>query len=212
MRIVSIFYFLICCSCSVAYAKLDNFHTKKEVFKDYGVHGHLFSIEEQSVLEEIMEKLESAEKSGKLKEMQAGFVEKVKQRMLRPMRVENISRAKRDRSWTYDPSYTQEQAITDGKGKVIVAAGTTVNALDKLKWGEDLIFIDGDDKEQIEFARRRKGKIVLIGGMPIKLSEELGRRVYFDQGGIYCGKFKIESVPAIVEQDGKRLKISEVSL
>jgi conjugal transfer pilus assembly protein TraW len=195
-----------------ASARLDNFHSKKEAFKDYGVHGHLFVIEEQSVLEEIMEKLEESEKSGKLKEMQAGFVERVKKRVLRPMRVANIGRAKSNRSWTYNPSYTQKTTLTDHKGRVIVAAGTTVNALDKLQWGEAFIFIDGDDREQVEFAKGRKGRIILVGGMPIKLSEELGRRVYFDQGGIYCNKFKIESVPAIVEQEGRRLKISEVSL
>jgi conjugal transfer pilus assembly protein TraW len=35
-------------------------------------------------------------------------------------------------------------------------------------------------------------------------------RFYFDQNGNLTRKFEIKSVPAIVEQEGKMLKISEV--
>lgn len=182
------------------------------VVKDYGTHGQLFNIKEVSLLEEIAQKLAEAKASGKLDGLQEEFKRKVKEKVLRPVAVAHIKKARKNRSWTYSPIYRQETDIKNAKGRVIVPAGTVVNGLDKLSWGEPLIFIDGDDKEQVNWAKARKGKIVLTNGAPLDLQKTLNRRVYFDQGGIYCHRFKIEAVPAIVEQDGTLLKISEVAL
>ena len=184
----------------------------KVTIEDYGVRGHLFNIAEDSILEEIMAKLGLAEKDGTLEMLQTEFVSRVKEKVLRPNPVTNITKAGKERSWTYDPTYTQDTTIVDDKGRVIIAAGTTVNALDKLKWGEPLILIDGEDDEQIKWARKQVGKIVLTNGAPLELAELLKRPVYFDQGGILCHRFKIESVPAIIEQEDKLLRIREVKL
>lgn len=180
--------------------------------EDYGVRGHLFNIAEDSILEEIMAKLQLAEKDGTLEKLQLEFTNKVKERVLRPLSVANITKAAKDRSWTYDPSYTQDTTIIDDKGQVIVAAGTTVNALDKLKWGEPLILIDGDDDEQIKWAAKQIGKLVLTKGAPQEVAQQLKRPVYFDQGGLFCHRFKIESVPAIIEQENKLLRVREVKI
>lgn len=180
--------------------------------KDYGVHGHLFPVKEESLLVEIMHKLQKAKADGKLDQLQQEFKRKVTEKVLRPVAVAHIKKARKNRSWTYSPIYRQETDIKNAKGRVIVPAGTVVNGLDKLSWGEPLIFIDGDDKEQVNWAKARRGKIVLTNGAPLDLQKTLNRRVYFDQGGIYCHRFKIEAVPAIVEQDGRLLKISEVRL
>lgn len=180
--------------------------------EDYGVRGHLFNIAEDSILEEIMAKLQLAEKDGTLEKLQLEFTNRVKERVLRPLSVANITKAAKDRSWTYDPSYTQDTTIIDDKGQVIVPAGTTVNALDKLKWGEPLILIDGDDDEQIKWATKQVGKLVLTKGAPQEVAQQLKRPVYFDQGGLFCHRFKIESVPAIIEQENKLLRVREVKI
>jgi conjugal transfer pilus assembly protein TraW len=179
---------------------------------DYGTRGQTFSIAELSLLEEIMEKLELAEENGTLKKMQTEFSDKVKAKVLRPTPVANLHKATTNRSWTYNPIFTQETDIIDDKGRVIIAAGTNVNALEKLKWGEPLIFIDGEDKEQVEWAKNQQGKIVLTNGAPLELGNRLKRPIYFDQGGILCRRFNIEFVPAFIEQDGLLLKVSEVKL
>lgn len=188
-----------------------NNNNKVEV-EDYGVRGHLFNIAEDSILEEIMAKLKLAEKDGTLEKLQLEFTNRVKEKVLRPNAVANITKAGKDRSWTYDPTYTQDTTIVDDKGRVIVPAGTSVNALDKLKWGEPLILIDGEDDEQIKWATKQAGKIVLTNGAPLELATLLKRAVYFDQGGLLCRRFKIESVPAIIEQENKLLRIREVKL
>ncbi|MDC0864368.1 type-F conjugative transfer system protein TraW [Rickettsiaceae bacterium] len=182
------------------------------VIQDFGTRGNVFPIEEESLLVEIMRKLRIAKEDGSLEKLQNEFTKKVKEKILRPNPVSNIKRARENRSWTYDPTYRQEEDITDGRGNLIVQAGTTVNALDTISWGEPLIFIDGDDDEQVAWAKKQRGKITLTKGAPLELAKNIDRRVYFDQGGILCAKFKIESVPATIEQDGTKLLISEVRI
>ena len=144
--------------------------------------------------------------------MQNKFAEKVKARVVRPLPVANLTKATIDRSWSYNPTFTQETDITDDQGRVIIAAGTSINPLKKLRWGQPLIFIDGEDKSQVQWANAKQGKIVLTNGAPLALGDQLKRPVYFDQGGILCHRFKIEAMPAVIEQDGLLLKISEVKI
>ncbi len=211
----------VCLSLIILFASISEANNKlpiqeseiqESTIQDFGVRGNVFDIKEVSILEEIMQKLEMAKKDGTLEQLQTAFNEKVKARVLRPLPVKNIKKAIVDRSWTYNPSYTQETDIFDDQGRVIIAAGTTVNALETLKWGEPLVFIDGEDQDQIKWASIRSGRIVLTNGAPLSVADQLKRPVYFDQGGIFCKKFKIEAVPAIIEQDHKLLKISEVKL
>jgi conjugal transfer pilus assembly protein TraW len=190
----------------------NNITNDQAIIKDYGIRGNLFRIAEESLLDEIIDKLKAAQAEGELEKLQVEFISKVKEKVLRPNPVLNISKAVKDRSWTYDPTYTQATAITDDKGKIIIAAGTNINALDKLKWGEPLVFIDGEDKEQIEWVAAVSGKIVLVNGTPLQLSKYFNRAVYFDQGGILCRRFKIEYTPALVEQSGNLLVIREIKL
>lgn len=180
--------------------------------KDYGVKGHVFEIKEESMLDMIKDRLAKAESSGVLKKMQKQFQEKVKARLLKPKAVSGISRTIEPRIFQVDPTYTQSKDIKDAEGNILVPAGTTVNPLEELNWGEPLIFIDGEDQEQIDWARGQQGKIVLVNGSVLEISDQISRVVYFDQGGSLTDKFGIQHTPAIVTQDGLRLKIEEVKL
>lgn len=184
----------------------------KQQVQDYGVIGQLFKIKEKSLLEEISEKLELAQKEGRLASLQQEFNNRVKESVLRPVEVYGLGRASTNREWTYNTSYRQEEDIKDSRGRVVVQAGTVVNPLDKLSWGEPFIFIDGDCDEQVQWATKQQGRIILVKGAPLELSEKLERTVYFDQGGIYTRKFKIENVPATIKQQGKVLLVSEVCI
>lgn len=180
--------------------------------EDFGTHGHLFDIKEVSLLAEIMGKLKEAEKNGKLKELNEQFIAKVREKVLRPVAVAGIKNADKRRSWTYDPTYVQLEDIRDDKRRVLIAAGTTINPLDKLKWGKKVILIDGDSSRQVSWAKSQDGIITLVRGAPHIVAKELNRRVYFDQGGYLCKKFRIQAVPAIIEQDGHLLRITEEAI
>lgn len=180
--------------------------------EDFGTHGHLFDIKEVSLLAEIMGKLKEAQDNGKLQELNEQFIARVKEKVLRPVAVAGIKNADKSRSWTYDPTYVQLEDIRDNKGRVLIAAGTTINPLDKLQWGKKVILIDGDSSRQVSWAKPQDGIITLVRGAPHIAAKELNRRVYFDQGGYLCKRFRIEAVPAIIEQDGRLLRITEEAI
>ncbi|XVN41453.1 MAG: type-F conjugative transfer system protein TraW [Rickettsia endosymbiont of Argas persicus] len=184
---------------------------KSQIY-DYGVRGHIFPIIEESLLEIIMAKLKLAKQNGNLEKMQEEFKNRVKQKISRPTPVLAIAKANKNRNWHYDPSFIQKTDIKDQTGGIIVKANTSVNPLEKISWGEPLIFIDGDDEQQIKWVKLRIGKLVLTSGNPIKLAKKLNKPVFFDQGGVLTTRFKIKAVPAIVQQESTLLKISEIKI
>jgi conjugal transfer pilus assembly protein TraW len=184
----------------------------RAILKDYGIRGHTFPIIEQSLLEIIMTRLKIAQQSGSLEKMQDEFKEKVKEKIARPAAVLGLHKATKDRSWTYDPTFTQKTDIKDQTGRIVIKAGTKINPLETISWGEPLILIDGDDKEQVAWAKSQQGIIVLTNGSPMELGKKLGQDIYFDQGGMLIERFKIEAVPAMVKQKDSLLKISEIKI
>ena len=111
---------------------------------------------------------------------------------------------------------TAPRDIADDKGRVIIAAGTRVNPLDTVSMRAPLVFLDGDDPAQLAWASARYGKtnakLILVRGAPLALMKARQRRFYFDQGGTLVKHFGIRAVPAVVEQQGRVLRISEVPI
>ena len=83
-----------------------------------------------------------------------------------------------------------------------------------------LIFVDGDDTEQLVWAigefklasELNKPKIILVKGAPLDLSNELDLPIYFDQGGAIVAKLGIAQVPAKVLQKKNLLLVEELDL
>ena len=63
--------------------------------------------------------------------------------------------AVRERSWIFDPAMQVGHDILDNKGHVIARAGQRVNPLDFVAIRQKLVFIDGDDRDQVNWALRR---------------------------------------------------------
>src|SRR3546814_4322186 len=77
-----------------------------------------------------------------------------------------------------------------------------------------LLFLDGDDPDQLTWALKQdaNAKLILVKGAPLELMKARQRRFYFDQGGKLTERFGIRSVPARVRQQGRVLEISEIAL
>ena len=109
-----------------------------------------------------------------------------------------------------------ERDIRDQKGNLIAAKGQRINPLDFVSIRQDLVFIDGDDAEQLAWATARysdiKAKIIFVAGSPVEQMTAKKRRFYFDQQGKLTERFGIEHTPAVVAQAGKVMKVSEVVL
>ena len=186
---------------SLAYAKQ---HLQEE-----GKHGATFKIAEQSFLEVLQQRLNNLDKATIAKQ-QRQLQHRVKQSIERPRPVAGLAKARQHRVWTYDPSTTIKRNIYDHQGRVVVKAGRQINPLDYLSFGKPLILIDATDKQQLDWALRQKGELVLTKGAPLELERKLQQNVYFDQGGRIVAKFGIKALPARISQQGKLLQVEEV--
>lgn len=186
------------------------------IARDFGVHGSTFEIKEEGFLSMIQRRLKQVNIEREQKKMS----DIAKTRVEEPKRVANIKRTEKARSFAHDPSYVLGENIFLPNGRLLYPVGTMVNPLDHITLDMKLIFIDGTDSLQIEWFKEqektlsasRKDKLILIAGRPLDLGKELGREVYFDQAGILTTKFNIRQVPAIVEQEGRMLRIREVKI
>jgi conjugal transfer pilus assembly protein TraW len=183
--------------------------------KDFGVVGHSYEIIEQDIIEYIKAKLANQDLEALNEEMR----EKVKARLSRPEPVAGIIDAKENREYYYDPAFILEADIRDHKGQLIHAKGTEINPLSRIPLGKVLIFINGDNEKQVEYAFQQykelqeKAKIILTRGSPLELEKAHNDVwIYFDQFGALTKKLGIKAVPALVKQEGLKLKISEVAL
>jgi conjugal transfer pilus assembly protein TraW len=99
---------------------------------------------------------------------------------------------------------------------VIVPAGTRSNPLDVVTLTRQLLFFDGRDPDQVLLARAKltelggRLKPVLVGGSYLDLMRAWQVPVYFDQDGALVRRLGITQVPALVAQDGKRLRVDEL--
>lgn len=180
--------------------------------------GPVYPIVEPNMLQEIMRVLREKEASGELAKLQKEAISRSKRSAEEPKPVEGIKRTARARTFYWDPTIRAPKTITDPQGRVVVQAGTTVNPLDHVSMPEHLLFFDGRDREQVakaaEIITKYEGRVkaILIGGPVLELTRKWKFQVYFDQGGYIVQKLGIKQVPALVSQDGKRLRIDEMEV
>jgi conjugal transfer pilus assembly protein TraW len=181
--------------------------------KDLGVHGKLFPIEEESLLEYIKRQAGALSNEERV-EIEESCKKKIAERIKEPKCVQGLGIAKRYRCFFYDPSITANAEIKDSRGNVIVKKGMRVNPLRAHSLPEVLLFFDGTDDEHIRFAQEHNKSSfwVLVKGRPLDLEEEKQRAVYFDQLGVLVRKLGIQNIPARVSQEGNRLKIEEIPI
>ena len=180
--------------------------------KDFGVVGHVWDIAEEDILEYIEKKLRSVDVD-KLKEEMRG---KTREAVERPKPVSGIKDNLLQRIHYHDPSYVVPEDIYDHKGNLLYKAGYKVNPLNQVPLRERLIFINGDNEEQVKYALKKRkeyqglAKIILTKGAPLEIQRKEKVWMYFDQQGVLTTKLGIKAVPALVEQSGRRLKVTEV--
>ena len=191
--------------------------------KNLGTDGHTFEIQEPDLLKELESKLHLLEKSGELEKHKEMLLKKAEKAIHTPQPVEGITKAIQQRTFYYDPSISVPYDLKDHQGRVFHRKGTRVNPLKSRSLSSTLIFMDGSNEEQVSWTRvfwvqetslkpNQKAKIILTAGSPFDLMKTLKEPVYFDQGGILTKKLGIKHVPAVVVQEGLKLKITEIVL
>lgn len=186
--------------------------------KDLGVHGTVFPIKEPDMLAQIEARLRHMERTGELAAKQEEFKQRAINKAEEPPAVEWVTKAYENRSWLHDPSVILQQDLRDADGRVFATAGTRVNPLEVQPFKQILLFVQGSDEQQVQWAfdqldaAQGRGKIILVDGRPLDLMRKHKRQVFFDQNGFLVGKLGIQHVPASVKQEGLALRIDETAL
>ncbi len=186
--------------------------------EDLGTIGPTYDIAERDLIEVMKEKYRRMEKSGELAKLHEDYKNKVIEGIEKPRPVPGIKPTEIARTFYIDPTYTLERNIQDERGRILFPAGTKVNPFDYDSMTRILLFFDGRDKKQIEFAlrvineSRQQVKPILVAGEPLSLMRKWKRQVYYDQGGALTRRFSIRQSPAVVRQEDKRLRVDEIRL
>lgn len=186
--------------------------------QDLGTIGPTYEISEHDLIEVIQSRLRSMEATGELAALQEGYKSKVVDSIEAPPPVHGIRPTERARTFHIDPTWTLDRNAVDEKGNILYPAGTRVNPLNYDRLTKTLLFFDASDERQIEFAARviaesqMPVKPILVGGEPLKLMRQWKREVFYDQGGALTNRFSIRQSPAVVRQEGNRLRVDEIRL
>lgn len=189
---------------------------EKALSADLGRVGEIFEIEEPNFLEKLYERFAELEAEGAVEKLREDMTARTKAYVFEPRPVEGITKATENSIRYFDPSITVQEDLKDHRGVVFARKGTVVNPLDHVFQAPKMILIDGSDPVQVNWSMTQgdetNSKIILIRGRSIDLSNEHGRRFWFDQDGIIAHRFDITAVPSVIEIAGREMKITEVKL
>lgn len=179
--------------------------------KNCGVYGAIYSIAEPDMLSAIQTKLSLMQSRGELERQKKAFIANSIAHILRPIPVAGVSDLNNSqaKSWLFNPSIVLDHTIISSRGQVIATAGTKINPLKLKEFNEALIFINGDNQNQLDWVARiiqknektvSQLKIILVNGDIDQTAKSLKSRVYFDQHGVLCKRFGITHTPTMVYQ------------
>ncbi|MBW3834732.1 type-F conjugative transfer system protein TraW [Aeromonas veronii] len=184
--------------------------------KNFGLQGTTYHILEEDLLKVINRELVRLDQTGRLDELNSQFSKRAAESANRPKPVDGIIRTITPTQRKIDPSQTLDTDAILPNGQVIARAGSKINPFDRMTLTKHIVFINGDDEEQVKWAvaysKLHRSKIVLIQGEPFKLAKKESLQFYFDQAGFLSTKWNIQQVPAVVRQEGRILLIDELKI
>ena len=178
--------------------------------KVLGTFGMTYRIVEQDALAEIEERARQVDWNKILDKR------KVENYQGPPDRL-SLPRAKRNRSFPVDMTYTTEIDVPDGKGGILYPKGYTFNPLDYVNYPKTLIVINGSDSEQVkwlaasEYDKRLDVTLLLTEGMYGAVAKRVSRPVFYANRKI-IERFKLKAVPSIIRQKDRAMEVTEVAL
>lgn len=178
--------------------------------------GPTYPVVEKDAIETITNKLKEAQAQGKLQELEKEALQRADQYLMSPTPVTGIHQVEQANIRYFDPTWILDQDLFDDNGNRIASKGTRVNPLDVMPVTKQMFFFDGRDDRQIAKASELAEKYgitfvpILVAGSWVETSKKMNQAVYFDQQGRLSERLTINSVPALVTQEGKLMRIEEM--
>lgn len=184
--------------------------------EDMGSVGNLYPISEPDMIDYIKAKAGNMMQNGEWENVQKKAIQTATDHIKNPQPVAGITDGIIHKESFYTPFVDVSKDIQDTRGNVIAKAGR-YNALRYKPMDVRMLFINGNNEKQVKWALALndesaiRTKIVLTQGSFMDLDKEHKVWFYYDQNGTYTSKLNIKHVPAVVEQDGLQIKITELS-
>ena len=178
--------------------------------KELGTFGMTYRIAERDALAEIEERAKQVDWHKVLDKR------KVENFQGPPDRV-RLPRAKRNRNFPVDMTYTTEIDVPDGKGGILYPKGYNFNPLDYVTYPKTLVVIDGADPDQVkwfaasEYDKRLDVTLLLTGGSFGAVSKKISCPLFYADRKI-VERLKLQAVPSVVRQKGRIMEVTEVKL
>jgi conjugal transfer pilus assembly protein TraW len=178
--------------------------------KDLGSFGRTYPVTEKDALAEIEERARQVDWSKVLDK-------KKLENYQGPPDRESLPRAKRNRTFLVDMTYTTEIDVPDGKGGILYPKGYTFNPLDYVTYPKTIIVINGNDRGQVawfkdsEYSQRLDVTLLITEGAFGTISKQIDRTVSYANNKI-ISRFQLKAVPSIIRQKGRLMEVSEVAL
>lgn len=192
--------------------------------EDLGTRANVYRIDPDG-REQLKDLARKKQKSGELDKFWSDYRNKVVDAVKNPAPL-GVKSSYARRSELRELKFVMPATYQDHTGKVIVRKGSVVEPLKIAPLKMGLLFIDGRDPKQVDYAiakgRSEPLKIVLTAGSPFHLRNKYkdaawmgGRGIpfYFDQRKIIIGTLAnlygidISSVPSLLVQKGDRLAV-----
>ncbi len=175
--------------------------------KNLGIAGAVYSISEPDLLAELRDYVQTPNIEKQLQE-QAHY---------QPKDMRKLPKAKEDRTFDVDMTYTLTHDLTDGSGHVLYPRGFKVNPLQYVNFVGGVVVIDGSDPKQVEwfekspYAPNELAILLLSDGYALELTRKLKRPVYY-LTDIIAERFRLAAVPSVVVKKGNDMSVREVKL
>lgn len=178
--------------------------------KVLGTYGMTYQISEKDALAEIEARARQVDWNKVLDK------KKVENYQGPPDRM-SLPRAKRNRSFLVDMTYSTEIDVPDGKGGILYPKGYTFNPLDYVTYPKTLVVINGSDPDQVkwlagsEYDKRLDVTLLLTEGSFKTVAKKVSRPVFYADRKI-IERLKLQAVPSIIRQKGRMMEVTEVVL
>ncbi len=157
------------------------------------------------------------DKTKEIAELTKTYIESKKSEDRYKVRLKNtILKAEQDRSKRVDITHVLKENIVGNNGEILKRAGDKYNPLENVTM-TNLIIIDGESEDQIEWAREKekefsgKTKILIAKGSTKDAKDFHGIRVYRLRDDMQ-EFFQITHIPCTVSQEGKELVVNEYNI
>lgn len=176
-----------------------------------GKKGQTYPIKENDAYEEILSKVKNHNWNKEFERMRKNLSKSYTVNF-------NLKKAKEDRVFYVDPTYTLEFDITDGKGNIIYPKGYTFNPLNYMKFPYILIFFNSTSITEIEWLKSQKElmnrwdvMLIATAGDVYKAQKILGKQVYMLLPEM-IDRFKLNATPSMLYAKGNLLIVQEVGV